>query len=66
MFVDELGVPVPPEQDAEIIEPSYDTLQFHAVDEEDCQRRFLLAYVVEKSVLKALRFFRRHTFLSAS
>lgn len=46
VFIDELGMPVPPQQDAEIIEPSYDTLQLDAVDKENCKRRLLLAYVV--------------------
>ena len=38
MLVDELGLTVPPQQDAETIEPTHNPLQFHAVHEEDRQR----------------------------
>ena len=51
MFVDELGVAIPAQQDAKIVKPSYDTLQFHPVDEEDCQRRLVFSYIVQECVL---------------
>lgn len=55
MFVDELRVPVAPQQHTEIVKPSHDTLKLHAIDEEDRQRRLLLTDVIQKSVLKILR-----------
>ena len=54
VLVDELRVPVAPQQDAEIVEPGDDALQLHAVDQEDRQRRFVLAHMVQERVLKAL------------
>jgi hypothetical protein len=53
MFVDELRVAVPAQQDAEIIEPGHDSLKLHAVHEEDGQRRLVLSDIIEKSVLEA-------------
>jgi hypothetical protein len=46
---------IPPQQDAEIIKPGHDALKFYAIDQKNCERRFALAYVIEKSVLKILR-----------
>ena len=60
MFIHQLGMPVSAQQDAEIIEPRHDTLQFHTVDQKDRQWCFLLANVIEKSVLEVLRAFCRH------
>ena len=51
MLVDELGVSVPPQQHAEIIEPSDHALQFDAVHQEDGERDFAFANVIEKRVL---------------
>jgi hypothetical protein len=45
---------IPPQQDAKIIEPSDDSLQFHAIDQENSDRRFVLADVIEKDVLHIL------------
>src|ERR1041384_6011615 len=55
VLVDELRVPVPPQQHAEIIEPGDDALQFHAVHQKDGERNFAFADVIEKSVLEILR-----------
>jgi hypothetical protein len=42
---------VTPQQHAEIIEPGHDALQFHPVDQENGERDFAFADVIEKSVL---------------
>ena len=60
MFVHKLRMTVPTKEHAEIIEPSDNTLKFHAIDQEDCHRDFLLPDMVEKHILKVLRFFWRH------
>src|SRR5262252_6643519 len=54
VLVDQLRVSVTPQQHAEIIEPSHDPLQLHAVHQEDRERRLVLADVVEKGVLQIL------------
>ena len=51
MLVHELGVTVPPQQHAEIIEPGHDALKLHTVNEEDRERRLVLADVIEEGVL---------------
>jgi len=51
VFVDELGVAIPAQQNAKIVEPSYDTLQLYPVDEEDCQRRLVFPYIIQECVL---------------
>jgi hypothetical protein len=48
-------VTISPQQDAEIIEPCHDALQFDAVDQKNREWRFALANVIEKCVLKILR-----------
>jgi hypothetical protein len=53
MFIDELRMPVAAQQNAEIIEPGYDSLQLDSVYQKDCQRRFLFSDVIEKLVLEA-------------
>jgi hypothetical protein len=65
VFVYELGMSVPPQQHAEIIEPGHHPLQLHSVHEEYREWDFGFAYVIEESVLKILcaigchgRFFR--------
>jgi hypothetical protein len=42
VLVDQLRVAIPPQQHAEIIEPSHDALQFDAVDQKNGQRTLLL------------------------
>ena len=54
MLVHELRVTVAPEQQAEIVEPCDNPLQFHAIDQEDRERRLGFANMVEKGVLKVL------------
>jgi hypothetical protein len=51
---------IPAQEDAEIIEPSYNALELHAVHEKYGQRCLVLANMIEKRVLKALRAFCRH------
>jgi len=53
-------MPVAAQQDAEIIEPGDDTLQFDAVDQEDRERNLVLADKIEKSVLQILWPLRSH------
>ena len=54
VLIDKLGMPVAAQQDAEIIEPGYDTLQLDAVDQEDRERNLVLTDKIEKSVLEIL------------
>jgi hypothetical protein len=54
MLVDKLGLPVTPQEHAEIVEPGNDTLKFHPVDQEDRYRNLCLADVIEKSILQIL------------
>jgi len=54
MLVNKLRLPVATQEDAKIIEPSDDTLQFHPVDKEDCHRNFCFTDLIEKCVLKIL------------
>ena len=51
VLVDELGVPIAPQQNAEIIEPGHHALQFDAIHQEDRERYFVLADVIEEGVL---------------
>ena len=55
-----MRVAVPPQQYAEIIEPSHHALQFDAVDQKNGQRNFAFANVIEKGVLKVLCSFGWH------
>jgi len=50
-------MPIAAQENAEIIKPGDDPLQFNTVDEEDCQRCFLFSYMIEEGVLKTLCFF---------
>lgn len=54
MLIHELRMPVAAQEDAKVIEPGNDALQLHAVHEEDRQRRFAFANVIEKRVLQIL------------
>src|SRR4026207_2490397 len=60
MLVDELRVSIPAQENTKIIEPSYNALEFHAVHEKNGQWCLVLANMIEKSVLKALRALCRH------
>jgi hypothetical protein len=50
-----LGMSVPSQQHAEIIEPCHHALQFNSVHQEDGERYFAFPDVVEKGVLQVLR-----------
>ena len=54
MLIDKLGMPIAAQQNAEIIKPGDDTLQFHAVDQEDCKRHLVFTDKIEKCVLEIL------------
>jgi hypothetical protein len=54
VLVNKLRMTVPPQQHAEIIEPRHHALQFDAVHQENRERRFVLADVVEEGVLQIL------------
>lgn len=54
MFINKLRLPVATQEDAKIIEPRDDTLQFYTVDKEDCHRNFCFTDLIEKCVLKIL------------
>src|SRR5690348_12772213 len=60
MLVDELRVSIPAQENTKIIEPSYNALELHAVHEKNGQWCLVLANMIEKSVLKALRALCRH------
>jgi len=60
VLVDELGMPVTPQQYAEIVERGHDALQLHAVHEKNRERDLGLANMIEKGVLQILGTFRRH------
>src|ERR1041385_1290677 len=47
VLVDELRMPTPPQQHAEIIEPGHDPLKLHAVDQKDRQRRLTFSDMIE-------------------
>jgi hypothetical protein len=51
------------QQNAEIIEPGHEALQFDAVDEKNGDRGLGLAHMVEERVLQILRLFARHEFI---
>jgi hypothetical protein len=55
VFVDELRMPVAPQQQAEIVEPGDDSLELDAVDEEDRERDFILPDEIQKRILQILR-----------
>src|SRR5580700_1666264 len=61
VLVDELGVPVAPQQDREVVEPGDDALELDAVDQEDGHRGLVLAHMVQEHVLHILRFFSSHS-----
>ena len=54
MLIDKLGMPVAAQKNAEIIKPGDDTLQFYAVDQEDCKRHLVFTDKIEKCVLEIL------------
>jgi len=62
MLVDELGMPIAPQQDTKIIKPRNNALQLHAIDQEDCEGSLVLTNVVEECILEALNFVCRHRF----
>src|ERR1700761_9045655 len=57
VLVDQLGLAVPPEQDAEIIEPGDVALELYAIDQENGDGSFAFPDRVEKRVLQILLFF---------
>ena len=59
--IDQLRVPVASKQDAEIIKPGNETLQFYSVDEKNRDRRLGLSDVIEKRVLEVLRLLGCHS-----
>jgi hypothetical protein len=54
MLIHELRMTVPPQEHTKVVEPADDPLELYAVDEEDGERRLVLAYVVQERVLKVL------------
>src|SRR5690349_16018800 len=54
VLIHELGVSVAAEKHAKIVEPGDNALQLDTIDEEDRERRLVLADVVEKGVLQVL------------
>jgi hypothetical protein len=60
VLVDQLRVAIPPQQDAEIVEPRHDALEFNAIDQKNRQRNFAFTNVIEKGVLEILCSLGRH------
>jgi hypothetical protein len=60
VLVNQLGLGIPAQQKAEIVEPGYDTLELYSVHKKYGDRYFLLAHMVEKRILEILSFFRGH------
>jgi hypothetical protein len=58
VLVDQLGMAVTAQKNAEIVEGCHDTGELDAVDQKDRQRNFLLSYGVEEKILQILRTFR--------
>jgi hypothetical protein len=54
MFIYQLRLAIAPQQDAEIVKPGNDTLQFDTVDQEDRHGNFGFPRVVQECVLKVL------------
>src|SRR5215467_1656557 len=55
VLVDELGMPIPSQQHAEIVEPGHNALQLDAVHQKDGEWDFAFADVIEEGVLQILR-----------
>jgi hypothetical protein len=60
VFVNQLGMTIPAQQNAEIVKPCHNTLELDAVHKEYGQRNLLLPDVIEKGVLEILRTIARH------
>src|SRR5258708_22184978 len=60
VLVDELGMGVPAQQHAEIVEPGDDALQLHSVYQEHRDRGLVLAHIVQEYVLNVLCLFCGH------
>jgi hypothetical protein len=54
VLVDKLRMVVPAQQNAEIIEPGYDALEFHPIHQKNRYRQLVLSDVIEKYILKIL------------
>jgi hypothetical protein len=54
VLINELRMAITPEQDAKVVEPRHDALQFHAIHQEYSQRSLVFPNVVQKRVLEAL------------
>src|SRR5271165_5753941 len=62
VLVDELGVTVAPQQDAEIVEPRHEPLQFDSINEKYGDGGLGFPNVVEECVLEVLRLLSCHEF----
>ena len=62
MLVDELRMPVPAQEDGEVVEPGHDALEFHAVDQENGHGRLVFPDVVEENILDVLGLLGGHQF----
>lgn len=63
MLINQLRLAIAAQQNAEIIKPCNHALQLDPVDQENCDRYFGLAYVVQERILKVLSI-RRHSLFS--
>jgi hypothetical protein len=60
MLINQLRYTITTKQEAKIVEPRDDALQFHAVDQKNRNGQFGFAKVIEKCILQILWFFLRH------
>src|SRR4051812_24922776 len=60
VLVDELGMPVPTQQNGKIIKPGNDPLEFDTVHKKNRYRSFALPHMVQENVLNVLRLFVGH------
>ena len=59
MFIYQLRLPIASQENAKIVKPGDYTLQFHAIDQKDCDRDLGLAHMIQERILKVLSV-RRH------
>ena len=55
VLVDQLGMPVPAQQDGKVVEPGDDALELDPVHQEHGHRRLVLSHMVQEHVLNVLR-----------
>ena len=62
VLIDQLRVPVAPEQDAEIVKPGHEALQFHPINQKNRHRRLRLSDMIQERILEVLRLLGCHSY----